>query len=199
MQPGAQTKPDFLENALWAGIPAILMIGYGWGFGDWVIPPGTDALYKALVHLLDWTLKIGGICLVGVTIVYLSGRRVGLLLEAIVAGICGIVFIVCPLYWTRSDGLGLQYMLFIVFGGLFLNAARGCWVSYRGTAAPASVGGAGGPPGAPAVRQPPAAAPPHPASVHPEALPKDGEPAPKEGYLAALSKEKEEPPGASYE
>ena len=39
----------------------------------------------------------------------------------------------------------------------------------------------------------------HPASVRPAALPKDGEPPPPEGYLAALAKEKDEPPTASFE
>ncbi len=197
MQPGSQTKPDFFENAIWAGIPAILMIGYGWGSGGWAIPADAGALYEAFVDLVDWTLKIGGICLGGVTIVYLSGRRVGLLLEALVAGVCGIVFVVCPLYWTLNDGLGLQYMLFIVFGGLFINAARGCWVSYRGSAAPPAFAGTGGAPNA--AGPAPASTPAHPASVHPETLPKEGEPEPEEGYLAALSKEIEEPPGASYE
>lgn len=180
------------QNALWAGIGAMLMLYYGWRVGF----QGTTSsdFYNATVEFFDWMLKIGGACLAVVAVLCFAGRRVGLLLDVFVSGICGTVMVLCALYWLgyglmHGSGVDLQDLLFLIFGGMFVSAARGCWTAYRASAA------AGRRQTIPTTVPSP---PIHPASVRPVSLPEGDEP-PPDGYLAALANEKDEPPRASFE
>lgn len=192
------------DNALWAGIAAALMLYYGWGTGGWAIPSDATAFYETTIRIFDWMLRIGGILLAVVAVLCFAGIRLALLMDAFVSGLCGLIMVACPAYWILNDGLGIQYLMYVVFGVMFLNAARGCWTAFHASG-PATAGtpsrrtGWFGVQPLPAPQAPPPPDPVHPASIHPESLPKDGEPPPPEGYLAALSKEKDEPPTASYE
>ncbi|MCZ6817790.1 MAG: hypothetical protein O7F76_13975 [Planctomycetota bacterium] len=192
------------QNAVWAGIAALLMLYYGWGTGGWLIPANSTAFFEATFNWFDWMLKIGGICMAVVAVLCFLGLRVALLIDVVVSGLCGSILILCPVYWMFIVGPGLQNIVFVIFGGMFVNTARGCWTAYResggtvGTATRKQGGLFGVEPLAPPVTPPPPE-PTHPASIRPDALPKDDEPPPPEGFLAALAKEKDEPPRASFE
>ena len=181
------------DNALWAGIAAAMLLFFGWGTSGWLIPADATEFYETTIWVFDWMLKIGGILLAVVAVLCFAGIRLALLCDTFVSGVCGLIMVACPLFWILSDGFGLQYVMYVVFGFMFLNAARGCWVSYRATGGPRRPA-----PLVPSIA-PRAPEPIHPASVHPDSLPADGEPPPPDGYLAALAKEKDEPPKASFE
>ncbi len=183
------------QNALWAGIGAMLMLYYGWRVGLQGTTPSN--FYNTTVDVFDWMLKFGGIGLAIVAVLCFVGQRVGLLLDVFVSGICGTIMILCAVYWLgyglmHGSGVDLQDLLFLIFGGMFVSSARGCWTAYRTSAA------AGGRQAVQTTVLSPPVAPVHPASVRPVSLSEDGKP-PPEGYLAALAKEKDEPPRASFE
>lgn len=175
-------------NAAYAAIAAALLLYYGFGLPMKGI--SDSAMYNLSVDVATWTMKIGGIGMALVVLGSLIGRPEALLADAVLSGLIGLSFVltgVVRFVWGNTQGL-----LFLIFGLMFVSAARTCWRVYRGTvyddfgfrsqAAP-----------------PPDARPVHPASIHPEVLPKDGEPPPPEGYLAALAREKKEPGKAEYE
>ncbi len=190
-------------NAPWTALAALLMLYYGWAVGT--IGISDSDFYNTVVDVFNWMLRVGGVCLLLVAMICFAGLRIGLLLDALVSGICGLVIIFCAVVYIKFDGLDLYYLLYVLFGGLFVNAARNAGASFLRTAPGATGQGSTGKQGwfgakssdAPTTAQP--AEPPHPASIRPDSLPKDGEPPPPDGYLAALSKEDEEPPTASFE
>lgn len=203
---------DAKDNAAWTGFAALLMLAYGYLATGWSYPAGATAFYLFTLSLFDWMLKIGGICLLATAVVCMFGLRLGLLLDTIVSGVCGLIMILCAGTWTLSGGFGLFAALCLIFGGIYINAARGALASYLASAsqgalpatapagepAPAPRRWFGSPtPPPPAKPPPPKAEAPHPATVRPKSLSADGAP-PPEGYLAALAKEDEEPPNASY-
>lgn len=201
---------DAKDNAVWTGIAAVLMLAYGWGIG--LRGTSDSEFHNATVAVFTWMLRTGGIALAAVTVVCALGWRVGLLFDAIVSGICGLIMAACAIYWLTTRGFGLHYLLYLLFGGLFLSAARGCWRAYWLAARPAMSKPPPAPPAAPPrkwlgietlepprpLTPPPKAEPPHPASIRPKSLGEGNQP-PPEGYLAALAKEDEQPPTASYE
>ncbi len=183
------------NNAVWAGIAAVLMLFFGWGRG--LVGMTDDDFYNTTVAVFEWMLKVGGFALLVVAGMCFAGLRAGLLVDVFVSGIVGLIMVLCSIYWlghgVTGGGFDIQDIMFLVFGFMFLNAARGCWVSYQATGGPRRPA-----PLVPSIA-PRAPEPIHPASLHPDSLPKDGEPPPPDGYLAALAKEKDEPPRASFE
>jgi hypothetical protein len=147
--------------------------------------------YNRSLSLFFGTLKAGGGVLLLVAVLSFAGLRIGLLLDAVTSGACGLVMILCSAYWVKFDGLDVSNALFIVFGILFVRAAFVSFSVFKGEAPSA---------GRPAIAaaDAPASDPVHPASLHPDSLPNEGEPPPPEGYLAALSKDQGEPPDAAF-
>jgi hypothetical protein len=179
------------QTAATTSLAALLMLLYGWYGGG---PHGVSSseLYNAAVDAFRWTLRIGGVAMLLTSAVCFLGRSVGLLLDFLVTGLCGAVMTGVGAVGLLAGGApGLQDMLVLVFGLVFLRAAWSSWVFYN-EAAPVAAPGAG-------AGRPAAVEPGHPASVHPSSLPNEGQPAPPQGYLAALADEKDEPPTASYE
>jgi hypothetical protein len=179
------------QTAATTGLAALLMLLYGWYGGG---PQGVSSsdLYNSAIDLFRWMLRIGGMAMLLTSVVCFTGLRVGLLLDFLVTGLCGAIMLGVGVIGLFAGGApGLQDILVLIFGLVFLRAAWSSWALH----------GEAGQPAESAVAARGASAPEaaHPASVHPEALPKDGEPPPADGYLSALAKEKEEPPSASYE
>lgn len=175
-------------NAPMVTLAGAVMLFWAWYTrGGWSYPASASAFFVFTLHAFDWMLLVGGAAMVTVGIVCFSGARIGLLLESIVSGICGVVMLVCAGTWLSNGSLGPNTILIGFFGFTYVSGARSAWAMYRGSAATP------GPPGvrvsAPVV--PAAPPPPHPASQASSALPKDGEPPPEEGYLAALAKEED--------
>jgi hypothetical protein len=177
------------QNAVQSAITAVIMLLYGFylsatGWSSTV----TDELYNIAMEVFKWTLKGGGAAMLVVAILCLAGQRVGLLLDCLVSGACGLIMAACGGIWmARGKGLDLQDIVVLVFGLIFMRAAWISWTLFAETPAEA-------PP-----QPPPEPEPIHPASIHPDVLPREGDAPPEEGFLAAMAKEKKEPPTASYE
>jgi hypothetical protein len=212
-------NPHAVTNAAYAGIAALMMLFFGWFYGLSGI--SSNAFYNLTVDVFTWTLRIGGLAMLAVAIVCYTGQTVGLLLDAIVSGLCGAIIFGCGAYWLidglQGGGISINYLLYVIFGGMFLNSARANWQHWAASARP-SDGFNASPPAVPldqstrtalprrlrARGDSPKPEPPnqpepvHPASVRPESLTDETGPPPG-GYLAALAREKEKPPQADYE
>ncbi|MCB9852997.1 MAG: hypothetical protein H6819_07870 [Phycisphaerales bacterium] len=176
-------------NAPTVTFAGAVMLFWAWytGGGGWSYPASASAFFVFTLHAFDWMLLIGGAAMVAVGIVCYAGARVGLLLETIVSALCGLVMLMCAGTWLAGGALGINTILVGFFGVTFTSGARSAWVMYR--ASDATGGQSSVRASTPVV--PAAPPPPHPASQASSALPKDGEPPPEEGYLAALSKEED--------
>lgn len=177
------------SQALFAG--ALLTI-YGWFLSAKGI--SSSVAYNAIVDVFYWTLRVGGPLMLLAGAACFAGLRPGILIDAVAAGICGVVMLVYALAGVFTGvGIGVNNLLALVFGVLFLSSARRSmeyYLSSRGS--PARMGAR------PAPEARPVAEAVHPASVRPASLPAEGEPPPEEGYLAALAREDDEPPSAAH-
>lgn len=176
-----------------AAIGALLMLAYGWGMGGFSALSSATATYVTAINVFNAMLKFGGIAMAITAGICLAGQRVGLVVDAVVAGLCGLIMVGCSLIWlTTGGGVDVQDILILIFGGFFITGARRSWADHQATGGTraAVVARAATPkePGAP-----------HPASIRPASLAGAEDSEPPEGYLAALSKEKDEPPTASFE
>ncbi len=98
--------------------------------------------------------------------------------------------VACALFWTvQEKSADLQNILILIFGAMFVRSGLVSLSIYRRGSAN-RVNGVVQEVAVPKVEAI------HPASIRPSSLPTDGEP--PEGYLAALSKEKDESPTGSY-
>jgi len=173
------------QTAATTGLAALLMLFYGF----YASPTGIShsELYNTAVDVFRWTLRVGGFAMLATSITCFLGSRVGLLFDFVVTGSCGIVMVLVGGVGLFAGGApGMQDVLTLLFGGVFVRAAWTSWGLFNTATDDA-------------VQAAPEPEPVHPASIHPDSLPQDDDPAPPNGYLAALSKEKEEPPSASYE
>jgi len=151
-------------------------------------------LHNTMVDLLFVVLRGGGAAFIVIGALLYAGLRFALLIDAVVVGLCGLILAACGVYWIVTEGPGIQDVLYLIFGVLFLRAGVHSFGAYRKgdtleapLTAPATDGAQSAAP----------AEPVHPASIRPDSLPPDGE-VPPDGYLSALSKEKGEPPDASH-
>lgn len=200
------------QNAFSVGIAAMVMLVYGFAFGGFGLAPDLGPFYETTIHVFNGMLKIGGVALAVVAVLSFAGWRAALLCDFLISGMCGIIMALCGVYWTVQErGFDLQNILILVFGIMFVRSALMSWslfvpdmetsgVDSGGGESPKR-GGWFGRKSTPAQgpQEPAQPEPIHPASIHPSSLPGEGEAPPEEGYLAALSREDEEPPTASFE
>ncbi|HVP12367.1 MAG TPA: proline-rich domain-containing protein [Phycisphaerae bacterium] len=183
------------RNAAYTLIVGCVLLVYGWMSS----PIHYDELgpfYNTSVEVFFWILRLGGLAFVLIAVLAFMGLRLALFLDAAVSMICGLFMVLCGGYWIKETGLDLSRILYVVFGVMFLRASMSSLALFRGQA-PAGPETPGGTEARPHPGDAASEEPPHPASVHPDSLPKDGQP-PPEGYLAALSKDKTEPPDAAF-
>lgn len=175
-----------------AVVAGLLMTFYGWFMSGKGISSSTA--YNTMVDVFYWMLRVGGpLLLVGAAICY-TGMRAGALFDGIVTGVCGLVMIAYGISGLPTGvGVGLNNMLALIFGALFISSARRSLAIYGHSRAESA------PTERVAVQIARPVEPVHPASVHPDVMPGVEEPPPPDGYLAALSREKDEPPTASFE
>lgn len=196
------------QNAFSVGIAAMVMMVYGFVVGGFGMAPDLGPFYETTIHVFNWMLKIGGVALAVIALLSLVGWRPALLCDFLISGMCGIIMASCGVYWTvQEKGFDIQNLLILVFGVMFVRSAMVSWSLFESGGS--TVGAGDAPTGggwfgrkSPSGQEPQKPAPPepiHPASIHPSSLPEEGEAPPAEGYLAALSKEDEEPPTASFE
>jgi len=198
------------ENAFPAGIAALVMMLYGFAFGGIGVSPALGPFYETTIQVFNGLLKFGGLALGAVAVMSVAGLRAALLCDFLVSGLCGCLMAACAVYWTvQEKSLSVMNVLILVFGVMFIRAAFVSWSLYwpageqdGGESVDKAAGGGWfgrKKPTPDSQVDAPKADPIHPASIHPSSLPEEGQPPPDEGYLAALSKEDEDPPSASYE
>jgi hypothetical protein len=176
------------RNAANTAVAAGLSLFYGWFYAT--IGISDDAFYNFTVSCLFWTLRIGGLLLLIAAAICFLGRRGGLLLDAVFSGCIAVVMVLCAAYWMKADGFNSQNIIIFVFGILFGRAAWFSWGSFSlGDSTNTSQ----------VIESVEAGSTPHPASIHPDVLPTEDQPAPPDGYLAALSKDPDPPATASHE
>ncbi|MFH1417644.1 MAG: hypothetical protein ABII12_05075 [Planctomycetota bacterium] len=180
------------RNALYTLVAGLVLLAYAKFSGFEGV--SEDRFFNFTVDFFNWMLWIGGAGFILAAGICWAGKTVGLLLDAGLSGLCGLILLLCGGYWLvdawKAQGFVFQYALFALFGLLFCKA--GC-TSY-GLFKQSRAGQFAAAPAVGAPAEPTEPEPPHPASVHPESLPRNGQPPPEDGYLAALSKEKDEPP-----
>lgn len=197
---------DVRENAWYCGLSGLVMLGFAF------LQPLSalydhGPLYAGSFDVFRSTLLGGGTLLLVIAALSVANLGVAALMEAIVTSLSGTLMTACAICWTVYEGtIDVTNLLVLVFGLLMAQSGIRGLMAYRVIASRESVGAApertastgwfglkrGGPP----VPAPPVAPEPtHPASLASSALPKAGEAPPEEGYLAALSKERDEPPG----
>ncbi len=180
------------RNAMYTLVAGLVLLAYAKFSGFEGV--SEDRFFNFTVDFFNGMLWVGGAGFVLAAGLSWAGKTSGLILDAFLSGACGLIMLLCGGYWLvdawKDQGFIFQYALYVLFGLFFCKA--GCTsfgLFKRSRAELMTAGQAGG-----ATDVPKEPEPIHPASVHPDSLPKDGQPPPEDGYLAALSKEKDEPP-----
>lgn len=177
------------ENAGMAGFAGLVLIIYGFGFGGIGVYTDHGAFYEFLIRLYNWTIRYGGFALLAAAGVCFTGLRIGLLIDAVVSGLIGGILVLCVGGWFFYErSFDVTNIVVVLIALMLLRSAYANFLLWNASAGER-------PPSRPAPS--PSEAPPiHIASG---VLPKEGEPPPPEGYLAALAREKEESSKANYE
>ncbi len=113
--------------AIWAGVGAALLLYFGYAYG--FVYPADDRAAQVGALLLAGALKGGGWAMAGATLWLATGRRAALIGDAVVTALVGLLFAVGGALWLVS-GVNLQGVLFVVFGAIFVQSARGSWREY---------------------------------------------------------------------
>ena len=111
---GADFRLQVRRQALWAGIAACVMLYFGLsaGFSD-----------NLSGEVLRYTLVYGGVCMAASALLLLSGQRVALFFDGMVAMAVGGALILSGLLWFGYlRTIDLTGILGLVFGYLFFTS-----------------------------------------------------------------------------
>lgn len=102
-------------------------------FGYYAAFTGTSesALYNGSVVVFNWVMRIGGVAMLLVALLFFLNWRPALLLDAACSVLIGLGMLGIGLIWL-FNGDGLHGILVMVFGGLFVRSAARNWGSCRG-------------------------------------------------------------------
>ncbi len=107
------------ENTLSSAIAALLLSYYG--FTVLAEPTGTGMFERAGL-LFYHTLRVGGVMMAVIAVLSIIGVGVTLLFDAIVSVGIGVLFAVTGLAMWADGGTGLNPLLQVVFGAMFVSA-----------------------------------------------------------------------------
>ncbi|MBK8269533.1 MAG: hypothetical protein IPK83_15015 [Planctomycetes bacterium] len=172
------------QNAGMAAFAGLILLVFGIWYLRHPMSPAfkRGEFYEFLFVLFRWTLCIGGVSLLGVAVICMIGKSIGLLLDAIVSGLVGILLLVCAVGWIcYESSVDLTNIVVLLVSLMLLKEGYANFNLWRVTAEAGLV---------PRAVVPRPEAPP--VKIASGILPKEGEPPPPEGYLAALAKEKDE-------
>lgn len=192
-----------VRNSAWgAGLAASLLLFFSYQY------PFVDQTGVAQVGIviLSAALRFGGWAMAGITVWLVIGHRAALLADAIVTALIGAAFVAGAGFWILGGLFGYYSLLYVVFGIIFLGAARTSFENHRalveqgpGQGIPELDEPAALSPGTSSASGPPAPDPlpaPPPQDVHPQTAPSSDSPpaaAPKpdeqppEGFLAGFA------------
>jgi hypothetical protein len=108
------------QNTGNAAFAAICLLFFGFGYFS---PPAADSLFTAGDALFAYTLRVGGVAMACVAIACLGNKPVALLLDAIVSFSIGALLIVSAAMMILGGGFGLNKLLYVLFGGMFIVGA----------------------------------------------------------------------------
>ena len=192
------------RNASQILLPALVVLILGWGY---LVPPESlDSLSAYVLVVLVWTLRIGGIALLGVAAICRTGSPIGPLLDAIISSWFAIVLGAATVCFVAYNPRDLMGYVFAIFAVVYARAALTLWKEYPTLSRVAAaqpddpvVPSEESPPSKFSTRQPASAGEPRAshsgtaASATPDAQPPaDG--APPDGFLADFADDKEGPP-----
>lgn len=181
----SRTSNYVKQHASIAAFPGVMMLLY---YFFQRLGPARDfgTFYDLTFPILNYTMLVGGIAYLAIAMACTTGRLIFFLIDAIVTIVVGAVMLFAGLSWLSiTKSIGLYEILFVMFGMYFLRSGYIGFVQYRVLAAGRGTHRVA------EASTPPEPQAPHPASLPSDALPKDGDPPPEEGYLAALAKEKD--------
>lgn len=107
------------SNAWSAGIAAVLLCYFG--FAVFQFQPVTNA-FTAGDAVFNYTLRIGGIAMVLVTLMSLAGWLPTLIVDAVASFSIGLALILGGVLMGIGGGFGVNQILYMVFGATFVSA-----------------------------------------------------------------------------
>ncbi len=119
------------QTALSALVAACLMLFFGFGWNLTGI--SGDRAYDLSVAVFGWTLRIGGLAMLVSATLCGAGLRWSLAADAVFSGLIALLLGLTGLAWLAFGNW--QGLLSVVFGVLFVNAARQSWAGHREIAA----------------------------------------------------------------
>jgi hypothetical protein len=116
------------RNASQILLPAIVVLVLGWVY---LVPPeDPDLLSDYVLVALVWTLRIGGIALLGVAAICWTGAPIGPLLDAILSSWFAIVLAATTACFIAHDASDLRAYVFAIFAAVYARAALTLWREY---------------------------------------------------------------------
>ncbi len=125
--PEANVVARVRRNAGAAGLVAGLLIFFGFMWLQGEI--GSSTFVKGSV-LLRYTLRIGGIAMIGVAIASSVGTLGALLADAVTSLVIGVFILLSAALMTGADHLGLSQVVVFVCGILFVTTGLRTWRDY---------------------------------------------------------------------
>lgn len=126
--PEANVVARVRRNAGPAGVVAGLLIFFGfiWFTGE----VGSSAFVKGSL-VLRYTLRLGGIAMIGVAIASSVGTLAALLADAVTSLLIGVLIVLSAVLMASADHLGLSQVVIFMCGILFAIAGLRTWGDYR--------------------------------------------------------------------
>ena len=115
------------RSASSAAIAAALMVYFG--FVRLAEPTGDDLFSRAGLAFYH-TLRIGGVAMAVIAAASLWGNRHVLIVDAVVSAVIGALFALTGIAMWIDGGGGLQSILNLAFGGMFISAGVRNWRDY---------------------------------------------------------------------
>lgn len=125
------TRERMREIAFSAAIGAGFLLFFAFYLGS-LRGVSASGAYNFSVGVFLWTLRLGGAALGLVAVALWLGLRPALLVDAIATALIGLALIGIGVVWLVNRYWG--GVLQLLFGMLFLRAARGSWGAYCGLA-----------------------------------------------------------------
>ncbi|HWL95298.1 MAG TPA: hypothetical protein VNT79_17390 [Phycisphaerae bacterium] len=170
------------ENAGTAAFGGVILLILG-SFFRIGFHAGHGPIYAFLIDLFNWSVPAAGALMLAAAALCFLGSRYGLILDAATSGVTGLILVACGVGWTVFEGkLDVYTVVVLLLAVMLLRESYSTGMNFWGHM-PRSAGG---------KRVVEAMAPAPPVRINSSVLPKDGEPAPEEGYLAALARERDE-------
>lgn len=184
---------DVVRRNTTPAVIAALLLGY-YGFFTLAEPDGTD-LYSQCNWLFYHTLRIGGVLMGLMAVWSLTGMALALVVDGVVSMVIGALFALTGGGMLLDGGVGLNTILIIIFGMMFVGAGRRNLLTFRHLSAGGRVSVVEVLTPPPAARPPPTPKPPSTvdaAASQPRSVsPAEHEPeleTPPGGFLASLGK-----------